>query len=209
MDDVHVRLTQAFSEDDGDTLADAQESAPPKRRRQRVRPSRQEFEVEADAGESSEVLGTRGEPGPTLARSALTEVCMREAIVRRNHRIDRAEARARTPVPEHRPALVRVDWFRCSVRGLKFERVGRDAFRVRGRIEDRDTTASTSSRSSGPAPRLSLGLDGEMYTVGLQSGDDTTDVARRVIRRVQGHYEIECEIEEDAMLIRLVRPRLH
>ena len=48
-----------------------------------------------------------------------------------------------------------------------------------------------------------------MYTVALQPGDDTTDVARRVVRRVQGHYEIECEIEEDAMLIRLVRPRLH
>jgi hypothetical protein len=126
---MHVRLNAAFMEPDGDTAVDPRRTL--KRHLRWVRPAQDDANAPETTGPEV-CLGVRGDAGATLARSRLAEVRVREAIVRRNHQIDRAERAPRRPSSAPKMTLVRVEWVRADDQGLRAQRTGVDTLRLSG-----------------------------------------------------------------------------
>ena len=203
---MHVRLTEAFLEGDGDTAVDPRRAA--LHRRLRLRPS---VEAPRDALEHTPepCLGARGDPGATLARTRLAEVRVREAIVRRNHTIDRAERAPRRPSSVPTASLARLEWVRADDTGLRAHRSGVDGFCLSGQVDGtpvRAGRAPSSPRQSRPSS-LSVGVDGLIFTTALAAGDDAAGAAHALAERLGHHYEVSVEREDDQIVVRVIRPR--
>jgi len=205
---MHVQVRQAFLETDSDTVVDPQRL----RRRRRARGlANTRPEDQEEQNSICDALGRRGNPGATMARSALTAVRVREAIVRRNHTIDRAERAPRRASSVKPMTLVRVDWVRARDTGLRVERTGPDTFTVSGRATGcvpMVPVAPGRRASSGPkTPALSLGVDGLLFTQVVGAGEDAQTCVRRWAERLGARFEIEVTAEGDAVHVRLVRAR--
>lgn len=210
---MDVRLLAHLEEPKSDTVVDP---SPRRRRRRRpIAPTRGQPEAPPEA-EPEGALGVRGDPGATLARSALTRVRVREAIVRRNHQIDAARARAkRRSSSLEAITLVRIDWVRARDTGLRVERRGPDTIVVSGRASGRapacPVVSGRSPSSVRRVPALSIGIDGLLFTEPVEAGDSARECVARWCHKLEARYEIDVQTdgdeERDAVVLRFVRPR--
>lgn len=204
---MHVRLLTAFAESDGDTAVDPRPTASRRLRRVWSAPRAEDDQPEPLPPEPC--LGVRGDPGATLAKSRLAQVRVREAIVRRNHLIDRAERAPRRASSAPKMTLVRVDWVRADDAGLRAQRSGADGLRLSGFVEGapvRAGRAPSAPRAARPAS-LAVGVDGLIFTTALTTGDDAAAAARALAQRLGHHFDVAVELEGDDVVLRLLRPR--
>ncbi len=202
---AQVKIREAFLESDGDTAVDPLRARRRRIARARIRQAEQD-KLRAPA-EESEYLGERGDAGATLAQSALNEVRVREAIVRRNHYIDQAEQSANAGAAPRSVILVKIDWLRTRDVGLKIERRGPDSFSVTGTATG--TVPGPSGTRPGSGPRtaaLSLGVDGVGYTQVVQAEASALECVDLWVERLGADYEVHVTVEGEVAHVRLVRP---
>jgi hypothetical protein len=144
-------------------------------------------EPEPSAREAPTV-GRRQDPGDTMARAPLAQVRVREAIVRRNEELERSEVEARGEPPANSVSLVRIDWVRTLDRRLRVALIGRDTLEV---SIVRRSSSPLPSAAPAPAPTLSIGLEGQLFTVSSASDADAVEIARCIARRLERHFEID------------------
>jgi len=207
---VHVRLhASLFEPQGGDTIVDP-DGGRRRRRRRRAPVAGSPPADETSLADAAPALGVRGDPGRTLAASALTRVRVREAIVRRNHQIDRAERAPRRASSVKPMTLVRIDWVRARDTGLKVERIASDTIVVSGVASGCVPSTSTGrgrASSSGPqTPALSIGLDGLLFTERVHAGEEASTCVARWCARLEARYELAVEVVDGATHVRFVRP---
>ncbi len=133
-------------------------------------------------------VGRRQDPGDTMARAPLAQVRVREAIVRRNDELERSELEARREPAGDSVSLVRIDWARSLDRRLRVALVGRDTLEV---SLVRRSNSPPPMTASAPAPTLSIGVEGQLFTVASASDADALEIARCIARRLERHFEVE------------------
>lgn len=149
----------------------------------------------------AQALGQRGRPGDVLAPAPLAAVRVREAIVRRNHDIERAEAAPRSATPPPGVVLVHIEWARSRDPGQRITLVAKDTVEITG------VGSTRPEARPGTAPALALGLGGLIYTVPLPAEATAEEAAHRLARRLEQHYEVRLlEVGRARALVRLVRP---
>jgi hypothetical protein len=155
-----------------------------------------EERIASETVDSNAIAGEWADPGDTLAAARAIQVILREAVVRRNHRLEgrgggavpirRLERGAESnPVPK---GCVEIDWARSSDPALVVKRIGRGAIRIEG---------------SSSCARVSIGIDGLAFTV-KSGGRDA------IAARLSTHYCVEI-VEESPLsaVLVLVAPRSH
>src|SRR5688572_6596902 len=155
----------------------------PALRRHRLRGSAPvEPPIATETAASDAIAGEWVDPGDTMAASSAIDLILREAVVRRNHRIERAEP---SPLPK---GCVDIDWARSTDPALSLRRIGKGVVRIEG---------------SSSSARVSFGIDGLAFTV---RGGDPQVIAARLSK----HYRVEIvEESPSSRLLVLAAPRSH
>jgi hypothetical protein len=167
--------------EDRDTTPD-REPEDAERHRPRTRKQRREDEDEAAPAKSKRALKARpilrGKPisdEEALAPASLSKMRVREAIVRIQKTMDEAPT---DPGPGPGPTPdVHVDWVRSTDKSQKIERVGAHGFRVTG--------VATGGG------KLSIGVDGLIFAINVDAGDDPARAVDRFERRLRGQLVLQ------------------
>lgn len=201
---LQAKIREAFLDSDGDTAVD-----PLRARRRRIARAnlRHAEEEKPPPAPTEDYLGERGDAGATLSQSALNEVRVREAIVRRNHRIDQAERTSSRGAPPKSVIFVKIDWLRTRDTGLKIERKGADRFCLSGIATGTVPGQPGTRPGSGPTQAsVSLGVDGVGFTQPVHAGASAAECVALWVERLSVQYEVEVGLDGETAQVRLVRP---
>lgn len=173
-------------EDDHDTVADAERAKIARKPRLvRTRP-------ETPRPEVREIHSLPPPKRPVsqaeqLARASVSQVLIREAVVKR------MSSPKPSPIPEFRVAEVRIDWLRSNARGLKIARDGTDGFTIEGAAQE--------------TARISIGIEGLIFSVAVAAGESAATVIERLAHRLSLGYVVEVSEEAPGRARAILRTR--
>ncbi len=165
----------------------------PAARKRRLRPRRRPVERPQPEAEPKTEESTRERTRAPLSRraSTLAELRVSEAPARK------AARRLTTQVPRpHTEApvveVVRIDWVRSEDATQTVSTMGNDGVVLQGEASGQRSSSRVARPGVKlPAPGVSVGVDGLIYTIRVAPGDSSAKTARQLADRLRRRFNLE------------------